>query len=54
MVYNHGELIKKVYNTEGKEKADDLISVLEDSEYFSELDINNIQGSYRQCCERSL
>ena len=54
MVYNHGELIKKVYNTEGKEKADDLISVLEDSEYFSELDINTVQGSFRQCCERGL
>ena len=54
MVYNHGELIKKVYNTEGKEKADDLISILEDSEYFAGLDINTIQGSYRECCERSL
>ena len=54
MVYNHSELIKKVYKTEGKEKADDLISILEDSEYFSELDINTIQGSYRQCCERGL
>lgn len=54
MVYNHGELIKKVYNTEGKEKADDLISILEDSEYFSELDINTIQSSYRQRYERSL
>ena len=60
MVYNHGELIKKVYNTEGKEKADDLISILADPVYFScfscfsELDINTIQGSYRECCERSL
>lgn len=54
MVYNHGELIKEVYKTEGKEKADDLISILEDSEYFAGLDINTIQGSYRKCCERSL
>lgn len=57
MVYNHGELIKKVYNTEGKEKADDLISILADPVYFSELgiiDINALQGYYRGCCERSL
>ena len=54
MVYNHGELIKKVYNTEGKEKADDLISILEDSEYFAGLDINTVQGSYRESYERSL
>ena len=56
MIYNHGELIKKVYNTEGKEKADDLISILADPVYFSELgiiDINTLQGYYRGCCERS-
>lgn len=57
MVYNHSELIKKVYNTEGKEKADDLISILADPVYFSELgiiDINTLKGYYRGCCERSL
>jgi len=57
MVYNHGELIKKVYNTEGKEKADDLISVLSDLVFFSEPDIihiNTLQDYYRGCCERSL
>ena len=57
MVYNHGELIKKVYNTEGKEKADELISILADPVYFSELgiiDINTLQGYYRGCCERNL
>ena len=57
MIYNRSELIKKVYNTESKEKADDLISILADPAYFScfsKLDINTIQGSYRQWCERRL
>ena len=54
MVYNHGELIKKVYNTEGKEKADDLISILADPVYFSEFYIYTIRSSCHQCCERSL
>ena len=54
MIYNHGELIKKVYNTEGKEKADDLISILADPVYCSEFYIYTRRSSCHQCCERSL
>ena len=54
MIYNHGDLIKKVYETEGKEKADMLINVLHSAEYVFEMDPEKEEGAYKKYCEKCL
>lgn len=54
MIYNHGELIKRVYNTEGKEKADKLIYVLCNADYYLCLDIDKYVGTIREFYEECL
>lgn len=54
MIYNHGDLIKKVYETEGKEKADALINVLCSAEFLLDLDPEKEQGVVKKYCESCL
>lgn len=46
MIYNHADLIKKVYSEEGKKQADKLIFLLSDANWISNLKDSNYIGIY--------